>query len=1106
MPIHDRYFPGSTVSRYMSPGERSWAGVVYQSGRPPLDSEFQLEQDAANQIRATLAQFTSPSGWVKGQTRSDLLADFTFPASTDPSFVADAFYMRSKLASVAGFPVWVEFTNTATVGQNLIQLDTAPVLGGAPPDVKRSDFVFLEVWLALVSFSPHASGTVVVLPGLPAPGDTILINGVPLTATAGAPAVDQFLIGADEFTTAANIASAFNDVANSFDAILTASSGGTDTVTLRAVVAGAAGNAITLSETGVGMTVSGATFAGGVDTDNKPTQSTIYRNGNTQADASVNLPDDLADPVIDVETTKRIQVQYRFRATGTAEAVNFQTQADGFSNTNILAQGGTAAPVATYPFVKADNTSVSGTSDATAYGIVDGGLWISGDGSSASATALGTVDGFVYAIPLGFVFRRNDAYLGGAGIGFDPLANTNGGLPTTHILFANPAVGSIAVGLSDRPDGAFSDAINADDLLDLRKSVSLTGWDLAAELDYQMSCLLDGQNRTWALDAADKNTLGAGSGDVSTRFLVCNQVGRSTAKGGNSPTSGSTTRGDTIRDFDHVARRFGSAPIVERVVFEVYPTYTEVPSISDPIGHPGNYVTQANGGYGGWADGDEIHLDLTTLNATTLGDFNPTTQSYAGAGPYPNNASIFAFVPPGTTITNVLTIRHDDGTYAASVSQNVQAKLIEGVGTTHIVITLDPNDDQVNSGLPVGTHRMIGDAGLDDGSARRIFVELEISYPFGVGTTDTPSLELAPDATIYTRGPILENSTAQRPTDFEQLRAPEFRSGYREVKLEYVANLPGSGIGSGTPITDSIISSDSTHLRFPRRVFGSNVLVTGVTDSVIAQVHNIDTAATEYGSSSRLVTLSTAGGPAGSPLSGAGQTMCSITYFAQDPVPNYGAAGGGYQVGVYYRTQVKPTVGVKAGALGTLPDPLVVEPLAMSKGVWTGQTGKGSMDLPFPYENPLDYIPVNDGGTATFTGEWYFAATASVSIGDFSASTGLLNLHAFVPIDGTEQMTFQGKTKDTEFRAFYDHTDANTYRPTIMSQPLSGVARHKVFAPFLVRATADSVLFRKNEVLLVVVSRFAELDADNTVVFTDVDNRSAVAVYRTRNLLLLMGE
>lgn len=1099
MPIHNRYFPGSTVSRYLPPGDRSFIAVTTQSGRPILDAELNLFQDAADEIRSVLSHRTTPSGWLRGQSKSDSFQDFSFPLPTDPSFVLDAFYMRGLDAIVAGYPIRVEFTETATTGQNVIQLDTAPVLGGAPPDVKRTDFVFLEVWLALVSFSPHATGTVLVDPALPAPGDTVVINGLPLTAVAAAPGVDQFLIGGDELTTAANIASALNNVANSFDTIITADAGGTDTVTIRAIVAGAAGNAITLSTTGAALTASAATLLGGVDTDNKPTQDTIYWNGNTLADSSVNLDDDLADPIIDIETAKRVQVQYRIRVTGQSEAVNFQTQADGFSNPNVLAQGATAAPVLTYPFVRADNTTVSGSSDATAYGFEDGGLWIAGDGSSGSATDLGTVDGFAYAIPLAFVFRRNDAYLGGAGIGFDPLNNTNGALPSTHAVFVNPSVGAIPIDTSDRPDGAFFDAINSDDVLDLRRHVSLTGWDLSSELEYQMQCLLDGKNLTWALDAADKNTLGAGSGDVSTRFLVCNQVGRSTAKGGVAPTSGSTVRGDTIRDFDHVARRFGSAPIVEKVVFALLPTDTAVAS-------PGKYVTQANLGYAGWALDDEIHLDLADLNATTLGDFDPLTASYAGAGPYPNNASIFAFVPTGTTITNILSVRHDDGTYAAAVSQDVQIQLITGLGSTHVVITLDPNEDQVNAGLPVATHRMVGDGGADDGSDRRIFVEVEITYPVGVGATDTPDKDLAPDATVYTVGPILENSTAQRPTDFETLIAPGFRTGYREFKIEYVANLPGSGIGSGTPITDNIVSRTDTTLLFPRRVFGDAAFPVTVTDAAIVQIHNIDVAATEYGSSSRLVTLDTSGGAPGSPLSGAGQTQCDITYFAQDPLPNYGAAGGGYQVGVYYRTLVKPTAGVKAGALSTMPDPLVVEPLAMSKGVWTGQTGKGSIDLPFPYENPLDYIAINDNGTGSFTGEWYFAATASVSIGDFDAETGLLNLHGFVPIDGSDKMSFESKTKDVEFRSFYRTTDPAAYRPTVMSQPLSSVARHKVFTPFLVRSTEDSVLFRKNEVLLVVVSRFAELDAENTVVFADTDNRSAVAVYRTRNLLIIVGD
>jgi hypothetical protein len=75
-----------------------------------------------------------------------------------------------------------------------------------------------------------------------------------------------------------------------------------------------------------------------------------------------------------------------------------------------------------------------------------------------------------------------------------------------------------------------------------------------------------------------------------------------------------------------------------------------------------------------------------------------------------------------------------------------------------------------------------------------------------------------------------------------------------------------------------------------------------------------------------------------------------------------------------------------------------------------------------------------------------------------------------------------------------------------MSQPLSGVATHKVWFPFLAQASADNVFFRKGEVLLVVVSRYALLDGDNVVRFVDGGTDTCAAVYRTRGLLLLASE
>ena len=71
----------------------------------------------------------------------------------------------------------------------------------------------------------------------------------------------------------------------------------------------------------------------------------------------------------------------------------------------------------------------------------DPGLWRAGDG--VPTNTLGTVDGYMYALPLMAVVRRNTA-------AFDRNSNHNGGV-------ASP-------GPSDRPDGLFYDIVDARDI------------------------------------------------------------------------------------------------------------------------------------------------------------------------------------------------------------------------------------------------------------------------------------------------------------------------------------------------------------------------------------------------------------------------------------------------------------------------------------------------------------------------------------------------------------------------------------------------------------------------------------------------------------------
>lgn len=110
-----------------------------------------------------------------------------------------------------------------------------------------------------------ATGTVTVT-GVTAAGQTITINGTVLTAVAGArtPGSDDFSISSGTAAgIAADIDAAINDGANSFTGIVT-SSVASNVVTLTAVPAGDAGNAITLATSDAGnFTLSGANLTGG---------------------------------------------------------------------------------------------------------------------------------------------------------------------------------------------------------------------------------------------------------------------------------------------------------------------------------------------------------------------------------------------------------------------------------------------------------------------------------------------------------------------------------------------------------------------------------------------------------------------------------------------------------------------------------------------------------------------------------------------------------------------------------------------------------------------------------------------------------------------------
>lgn len=94
-------------------------------------------------------------------------------------------------------------------------------------------------------------------------GSSVTVAGVMLTARAAPVGPVEFALGATDADLAAALAAAANAQASLADIVRAEQTGGT--VTLRAVLAGAAGNAITVATSGPGFTAAAPTLTGGVD-------------------------------------------------------------------------------------------------------------------------------------------------------------------------------------------------------------------------------------------------------------------------------------------------------------------------------------------------------------------------------------------------------------------------------------------------------------------------------------------------------------------------------------------------------------------------------------------------------------------------------------------------------------------------------------------------------------------------------------------------------------------------------------------------------------------------------------------------------------------------
>ncbi len=783
----------------------------------------------------------------------------------------------------------------------------------------------------------------------------------------------------------------------------------------------------------------------------------IFQQGNVATDpandATLNYPDDIENSNVGSETTKRVQIQYRLRV---IPGVDLFANPYGMTDSAVVAN---SVPV----------SALLPDGNPTAFGYVnqspndDEGLWLAGDGNPANS--LGTVDGYMYALPLVGIFRRNTT-------AWNRLTNQNGGTATP--------------GPSGRPDGYFSDVIEARDLVDLRTGVSPTGWNFTEVLTKNFQYLLDNNLQTdWM-----NNSFGGG-GINGAIVPWADEIGP-------FPSDGA---GPLIGNFDAVRRTFSGRSILETVTVEV--------------AAPG----------GGWTTGSSFTIDPTNLGIYPFGPLNWAANApssvvvadfqdawWLGASAGKKTLDAMQYIDSVTNVGSIpvssLVVTLGNLTGLGLTNESIFVDLVvaypTGAGLTRTPVNSYGSNSFVLTGGSLPASAPVSFSAYANQIINETWREVQLEYTtvnltiVQAGNTDngtTASVTAAEGSSPFLA--TITGLTGMYPALVgQQIHFSGAGNANNNGTFTIAAFISASSVqitnnnpGIAPDPNNGAITWDliTNFFRMPER---ANTIVSVHKNGAGASIPVVPYDGDVTG---RYWQLS------GGPTTTTGDTL-TIVYTAIRPMPQ-NFAGNQEQMTIYYDTAAP-----QSARVALLGSSLQVIPQQVSDFLYLLTTGCGSQDEGYPW--PQGYVQTGGlypGSTGTFNGEADLSARGDVAVTEFNASTGFLKLSTYVPmVANPEQMTFMGVGTDIEGRSYFNAIPGGTYIPNAYAQDISNANRHKDIFPILCTLAADSPLGYHGQLVLVLLIRYALFDQNNSVNFDAnlVLNTTVASVFRIRGNLL----